>query len=207
MRKTPFEKGYYYHIYNRGTEKRKIFLKNPDYSKFLQQIKKFNFPNNTPEYVEIIALCLMPNHFHFLLIPVVDNGIPLFMQKLGTGYTMYFNKKYERTGVLFQGPYRCILIESESHLLHLTRYIHLNPVELIEPGWKEKGVKNWNKVNKFLEKYPWSSYKDYLDEENLPFPVNKNVLIEEFQSPERYKKFLGEWLNAEHLKSLDIPDL
>jgi len=207
MRKIPFAEGYYYHVYNRGTEKRKIFLKNPDYNKFLEQIKKFNFPKNTPKYVEIVAFCLMPNHFHFLLIPVVDNGIPLFMQKLGTGYTMYFNKKYERTGVLFQGPYRCILIESDSHLLHLTRYIHLNPVKLIEPEWKEKGIKNWDKTNKFLEKYHWSSYKCYIGKEDVMFPIKRDVLPEECQDPEKYKNFLNEWLNIETLKSLGIEGL
>ena len=206
MRKVPFVEGYYYHIYNRGTERRKIFLKNPDYHRFIQQIKRFNQDKEGWPLVDIVAYCLMPNHFHFILSPKLKEGISLFMQKLGTGYTMYFNKKYGRTGVLFEGTFKSIMIEDESYLLHLTRYIHLNPVELIEPDWKEKGIENWDRVNRFLEKYRWSSYMCYIGKEEPPFPLKIDFIKEFFDKPEGYKKFLNEWMvsDLEKLKSLDI---
>ena len=204
MRKTPFVEGYYYHIYNRGIEKRKIFVKNHDYNKFIQQIKHFNWNKSNSPLVEIVAYCLMPNHFHFIITPKVENGISLFMQKLGTGYTMYFNRKYERTGVLFQGPFKSIMVKDEGYLLHLTRYIHLNPVELIEPNWKEEGIKDWEKVNRFLERYRWSSYLFYIEKKEPPFPLKKDFIEEFFDKPEEYKKFINEWVISD-LEKIEIP--
>ena len=101
--------------------------------------------------VEILAFCLMPNHFHLLLRQKAENGIPLFMQKLGTGYTMSFNKKYERVGPLFQGSFKAVAVDKDVYFSHLPFYIHANPVELVAPNWHKEGIKDMGKVKDFLE--------------------------------------------------------
>jgi len=108
--------------------------------------------------VEILVFCLMPNHFHLMVKQKVNGGITLFMRKLGTGYTNYFNQKYKRVGPLFQGKYKIVHLYQDAHFLYLPYYIHLNPLELIIPEWKEQGIKNIKKAIKFLEKYRWSSF-------------------------------------------------
>src|SRR3989338_5121487 len=165
MKHPQFENEHFYHIYNRGVEKRDIFIDKNDYLRFLEGLKEFNNPEmvtlrDPPPYrgltsvrkklVRIHAFCLMPNHFHLLLEQIADNGIPLFMQKLGTGYTMYFNLVNQRVGGLFQGTFKAKIIENETYLMHLLRYIHLNPIELVEAKWKEKGIA-WKKVKKILD--------------------------------------------------------
>lgn len=136
----------------------------------------------------------MPNHFHLILEQSVENGTSKFMQKLGTGYTMFFNTKYERSGVLFQGTFKAIPVENETYLTHLSRYIHLNPVELKEPEWKEKGIKNWKLVNQFLENYRWSSYLDYIGKKNFPSVTDRELILDIFDNEKNYKKFIREWL-------------
>lgn len=154
MRKVPFAEGEFYHVYNRGTDKRTIFLDDQDFMRFLQSMQEFNvhgpvgslYQNSfhkknslrslAPEceteekenekLVEIIAYCLNPNHFHFVLKQVAEKGIAKFMQKLGTGYTNYFNHKYERTGNLFQGVFKAVHVGSNEYLLHVSAYVNLN---------------------------------------------------------------------------------
>ncbi len=147
----------YYHVYNRGVEKRIIFNDSQDYKVFLKYLKEYLSPPPDPlknkepftlqgytfqgiphqhknfyEKVDLIAYCLMPNHFHLELHQKNKRGIQNFMQALLTRYSMYFNKKYERVGSLFQGTYKAAIIENENYLLHLSRYTHLNPSELTE---------------------------------------------------------------------------
>ena len=143
----------YYHIYNRGVEKRIIFQDKQDYKVFLSYlkyslseppkkgdvIKTFTLqgspfkglpkmPKNFREKIELLAFCLMPNHFHLILKQKDKDSLKSFMMSLITRYSMYFNKKYDRVGSLFQGIYRAVLVTDEPYLLHLSRYIHLNPV-------------------------------------------------------------------------------
>src|SRR5690606_36166474 len=92
--------------------------------------------------VEIGAYCLMPNHFHILLKSKEDDGISKFMNKLGTSYSMYFNRRYERTGILFQGRYKAKHVESDEYLKYLFSYSHLNPIKIIDPSWKDRGLKD-----------------------------------------------------------------
>lgn len=151
-RKTYVKNGYY-HIYNRGVEKRIIFLDKQDYSVFLSYLKSYLLPkdektlyeqlsdpnmssaakdkilkllrlNNFHQEITLLAYCLMPNHFHFFLKQKNTGAIDSFMNSLATRYTMYFNRKYERVGHLYQGVYRAVLITSEGQFLHLSRYIH-----------------------------------------------------------------------------------
>jgi len=220
MRKVQFANDCLYHVYNRGTEKRKIFLEDKDYFRFIHDLYEFNNPltvfnvnyrfnrehQSGPEYggrtsigdsidgserlVDIIVFCLMPNHFHLILRQIKEDGIPKFMQKLGTGYTMYFNQKYKRNGVLFQGKFKAILINKDEYLLLLANYIHLNPMELLESGWKKHGIKSRRKALEFLEKYRWSSYLDYINIKNFPSVINKNFLMNYYQNKKDYEKYL-----------------
>jgi putative transposase len=111
--------------------------------------------------VSVLAYSLMPNHFHLVLEQLVEDGISSFMRKLSTGYSMYFNTRYEHSGVLFQGRFKSSHIDSESYFRYIFSYVHLNPVELIEPDWKEEGIKDKRQVEKFLSEYQYSSYYDY----------------------------------------------
>jgi putative transposase len=164
--KTYVENGYY-HIYNRGIEKRDIFQDKQDYNVFLHFLKRYlTQPPESPEQVRpgwrsdlydkinLLAYCQMPNHFHLMIKQSTKDAIKEFMQALCNSYVRYFNEKYGRVGPLFQGRYKAVLIETEPYLLHLTRYIHSNPAELgeVRPGIRSDLVRN----------YPYSSYKDYL---------------------------------------------
>lgn len=169
----------YYHVYNRGVNKRKIFKDKQDYSVFLSYLKGYLLPcdrekfmqiltnasstanekelakkqlrlNNFFDRVFLIAYCLMPNHFHFLIKQKDIQGMELMMRSLMTRYTMYFNKRHGRVGTLFQSSYKAVLIESDAQLLHISRYIHLNPV-----SWNiSKGVSIFDQITSQPSSYP-----------------------------------------------------
>ena len=226
MKKPQFTTDGFYHIYNRGVEKRKVFLDKDDYFRFVHNLFEFNderSANNLYYYrlpflksyevephkmskrkllVEIIAFCLMPNHFHLLLRQNVDDGIVRFMQKLGTGYTMYFNQKYERVGGLFQGRFKAVLIEKESHFLYLPHYVHLNPLDLSMPSWRDKRIENTQKVLNFLESYRWSSYLDHIGKKNFPSITSANLFKKFYGTPKAYRESLREWID-----DMDFADL
>lgn len=224
MRKLTFVTNHFYHVYNRGVEKRDIFLDDKDYFRFIHDLYEFNdkdpvlnlnfrFKSNygapssivkkRKKLVEILCFCLMPNHFHLILKQLIDGGVSLFMQKLA-GYAYYFNLKYKRVGSLFQGKFKAIEIDSENYLLHLSRYQHLNPVELIEPDWKEKGIKNPKKVKKFLESYRWSSYLDYIGIKNFPSVINSYLIDSCFKKPKGYENFIIDFLPKDLIKIKDL---
>lgn len=202
----------YYHVYNRGVEKRDIFMEENDYLRFIHDLYEFNDtspanPNNRrivggttsnnnkerDQLVEIICFCLMPNHFHLILRQLKEDGITQFMKKLGTGYAMYFNKKYERVGSLFQGRFKSILVGSDEYLVHLSRYIHLNPVGLVDQHWSKQGIESWPKVKKFLQNYRYSSYLDYIQIRNFPSVTSRDFLLSYFKAPEDYQNFVEEF--------------
>lgn len=145
----------YYHIYNRGVEKRVIFTDDQDYKVFLTYLKEAlsqppdrlakridvsfkgstfkgipRLPKNLYKRIELIAFVLMPNHFHLLLHQLGERDIKKFMQSVATRYSIYFNKRHDRVGRLFQGIYKASLVDSEGYLLYLSRYIHRNPLEI-----------------------------------------------------------------------------
>ena len=231
MRRVQFANEYFYHIYNRGTDKRKIFLDEKDYFRFIHCLFEFNnsravlnasfrfaCAQRTQNYggetsivkrerdrlVDIISFCLMPNHFHLILKQLKDNGIAKFMQKLGTGYTMYFNKKQDRNGALFQGVFKAILIDRDEYFLPLSGYIHSNPIEIINANWKEKGIRNWLVVNKFLKNYRWSSYLDYIGIKNFPSITSRNFLLNYFKSDKGYQEFFKNYLGEDIKKSQEF---
>ncbi len=220
QRKIKFSEGEYYHIYNRGIEKRTIFLDEADYKRFVfvlfcaNDIIRFNsrdikrqfalgLPSGKREnsIIEIGAFCLMPNHFHLLIKETTEGGISKFMSKIMTAYTMYFNKRYERSGSLFQGTFKAEHADSDEYLKYLFSYIHLNPVKLIQPDWKEKGIENKDEVIKFLKDYKYSSYLDYMGvnrEENKI--INKEVFPEYFLSTNDFEREIFDWLNIVKVK-------
>lgn len=213
MRRPQFENGEIYHVYNRGVEKRKIFLEDKDYFRFIHDLFEFNdiipagkyyiFGGETSEnikprkrdlLIEILSFCLMPNHYHLLLRQLKNNGISKFMQKLDTGYTMYFNRKNKRVGPLFQGCFKAVLVDNEQHFYHIPYYIHSNPIELIEAGWKDGIIKNKEKAEKFLESYKWSSYLDYIGKKNFPSIISTKFLSEIWGNSQKYKLDFKKWL-------------
>jgi putative transposase len=228
IRKTQFAEGEYYHIYNRGNSKQKIFLSDEDYDRFIKllylcnSMKRVNFRDEIlakkinafdfergEQIISIGAWVLMPNHFHlYITIPqglsFVDekekiNMISLFMNKLCTSYSMYFNKKYARTGALFEGKFRSVHIANDNQAKYLFSYIHLNPIKLIDPKWKEGEIKSVKESLDFLDKYKWSSYLDYknkLREENVV--LNREFFQGYFSNILDFDKEILDWLKIKN---------
>lgn len=144
--------------------------------------------------VEILAFCFMPNHIHLLLRQLRKEGITDFMRRVGTGYAVYFNKKYERSGHLFQGRFRAVHIKDNEQLKTVFVYIHTNPISFIEKKWKEKGIKNSKRVDKFLEHYKWSSYLDYLNKKNFPSVTKRNFLLKIMGGEKGCRNFVTSWV-------------
>lgn len=212
--------GEIYHIVARGIEKRDIFLDEKDKYRFIHDLFEFNDTNpvlwsyradfrinssgSDPEgleerkkrklLVEIFGFCLMLNHFHLLIRQLKERGISEFMKKLNGGYAVYFNKKYNRVGHLFQGKFRAVHIKDEDQLKNGFVYIHANPIDLIEPDWKEKGIRDVNKAIKFLENYRWSSHPDYIGKKNFPSLTNRDFLFKILGGPEGCNQFIKNWI-------------
>jgi putative transposase len=129
--------------------------------------------------VEVLAFCLMPNHIHLLVRQIKEGGVSKFIQKIASGYAAYFKKKYgiKLKGHFFQDRFSAIHVKTDEQLKVVFVYIHTNPTLLVEPGWKEKGVKEPDKVVKFLEEYKWSSYSDYLGKKNFPSVSEREFIL------------------------------
>ena len=180
----PIEAGEWYHCYNRGVDKRKVFLGLRDYERILilmylaknaLPVRLFSIKNARLEkiltgversdpIVEIGAYSLMPNHFHFVLREIREGGIALFMQKVFTGFTMYFNQKSGRTGALFAGTYKSKHVANDVYFKYLISYVHINAAELFEPTWKD-GVGDIREMEKNLLRYPYSSLLEFTGQE------------------------------------------
>ena len=192
----------YYHVFNRGNGKQNIFLDSEDYEFFLLRLKENLFPKTTiplmtvirgenktnshttyvrkllpPNSFDLICYCLMPNHYHFLIKQNGDTSIAKLIAKVCTGYSKYFNKKYEHSGHLFQDKFRAVLVDSNEYLLWLSAYIHDNP--------KTAGL-----VKK-LSNYPWSSYNDYVSEQEGDL-CEDDIIMSQFKNKNDYKKFVEE---------------
>ena len=149
------------------------------------------------DIIKLGAWCLMPNHFHILIKESVEGGISLFMKKLSTGYAMYFNKKYKRSGVLFQGNFKSEHANTDKYLKYLYSYIHLNPVKLIpgESKWKQLGIKNLKLAEKFLIGYEYSSLNAYISKPKNIYSsiIDKKQFPDYFPDQASVKKELVEW--------------
>lgn len=207
----PLTVGEWYHCYNRGVEKRKVFQSKSDYERFLflmyvgngsKPIQTSHLKSNRLQnafvdtslerdepLTEIGTYSLMPTHSHFVLKEIRKNGIARFMQKVFTGYTMYFNKKNERTGALFAGTYKSRHLIDDRYLKMVVPYVHLNPVELIEPRWKD-GKGNIVTIEKWLKQYPYSSLPDFLGVERLERKLISESIFELFDSIPSTKEML-----------------
>lgn len=196
-----FANDHIYHVFNRGIEKRPTFTNRREFIRAYETLKYYRFAdlpirlskflilkkedkvrfesslNSKNTLVEVIAFCFMPNHFHFLLRQNQDRGISKFMANFQNSYSKYFNTKHERVGPLLQGLFKAVLVEDDEQLIHLSRYIHLNPV-----------TSYLIKVDD-LNNYEWSSLPEYLDLKQGEF-VAKDVVLDFFKSKEQYKKFV-----------------
>lgn len=197
IRTIPFTPDEWYHIYNRGVDKRITFESKRDYERFLQNLylnntterlhrsdlgsssteKILSIPRSEP-LVDVGAFCLMPNHYHLLLKEVRPGGISAFMHKLGTAYTSYFNIKNERTGNLFMKPFRSRHIPDDIYFQHVINYIHCNPAELFEPGWKNGEVRDIKQLKNKLLVYPYSSLAAHIDTSNQLKPILDEKIFE-----------------------------
>lgn len=191
--------GEYYHLYNRGVEKRNIFITQGDRHRFQRLLylangtERFVYRNVENKelrdidrgecLVAIAAWVLMPNHFHILVKEITEGGTAAFMEKLCTGYSSYFNKRHDRVGPLFQGRYKSQHVTSDTHLKYLFAYIHLNPLKLMDSSWKDREGINVTKEKTFLSIYEHSSYLSYIDTNR-----EENILLTKSEFPEYFSE-------------------
>jgi putative transposase len=212
IRNFEFSENEFYHVYNRGTEKRKIFMGKGDYERFVYLLYTAN--SDTPVHlsnyqgyslmeiprgetiVDIGAWCLMPNHIHLLLREKQAGGISIFMKKLLTGYSMYFNTKNQRKGALFEGTYKAKHLDYDQYLKYEFTYVHLNPISIIDSGWKEKHIEDKKKAKEFLDIYKYSSYLDYSGGDRPEAKIlNKEAFPEYFETSADFQEMVEEWVN------------
>ncbi len=211
MRYTVFEEGEFYHIYNRGVDKRNIFEDKEDLQRFLNSMEMFNtvdiigsiyeksreddkFGSLAPKkLVNIIAYCLNQNHFHFILEPLVENGVQKFMHRISTGYTNYFNEKNDRSGSLFQGTYKAKHISSNEYLLYLGVYVNLN--NMVHEGM--------NKL--WMRELPFSSFAEYSGEQKNGI-CKKDIILDQFKSSSDFIKYSKDTLPLIRKRKEDLSD-
>ena len=217
----PLITGEYYHVFNRGVARQPIFLSIKDYEQALLALSYYRFSNppmrlsrykelsveertntlnelqESEKRVEIASFVLMPNHFHMLLKQTAENGISSFISQFANSYTRYFNTKHNRVGPIFQGVFKSVHVETTEQLVHLSRYIHLNPA--VSAVVKESD----------LISYRWSSLPDYLEEKNSSL-IYSDAVLEQFSSREEYKKFVINYIDygkeLEKIKHLILED-
>ena len=195
MRKEKFIDNEYYHIFNRGVDKRSVFLNKNDIDRFFRGMIEFNVEkpigslyqnsfrkekdtkqiNSQDKIVNFICYCLNPNHYHFILQQIRNKGIERFMHRIGIGYTKYFNEKMERSGVLFQGTFKAVHIDKNEYLLHLSAYVNLN-----------------SKIHQLRNSVSKSSWDEYLNKESSI--CDKKIILRQFKNITSYKKFAKESL-------------
>lgn len=204
MRNVKIAPGEYYHLYNRGVQKQEIFFDERDYVRFLFLILYFqslhsvtNVGLHTSNFIKhsvfniskkqrekiiserrvaLASFCLMPNHFHLLVYEKDPGGIARYMQRILNAYTKYINTRYKKSGHLFQGPYQAVHVGSNEQLLHLSSYIHRNPRELTH--WKNRE-----------ERYPWSSYQDYISDNRWEELLENGIVLEQFSDKNACAEF------------------
>jgi len=176
-RKVEFVQGHFYHIYNRGVGRQPIFREGENYLFLLRRVKQYASSLD----VAVIAYCLMPNHYHFLLCQNGQQPAGRLLQRVFNSYTKAFNKRYGRTGTLLEGPYKAIHIDQESYLLHLCRYIHANPVR--------------HGLVSDLAQWPYSNYLEWISARNGKL-VDRAFAREHFPVAESYRGFVLDYLGG-----------
>src|SRR3989344_3011502 len=210
--------GDFYHVYNRGVEKRDIFTDDAERARFVLGLYEFNDAAHvwnlgryyeqhdgdlTPiirkrerdELVDVIAFALMKNHYHLLLREKQDGGISAFMQKQGAGFTRYFNERHDRVGALFQGVYRVKHVPADALLEYMLVYLHLNPLGLSARRVPKTKVPGAADARKRLASYRWSSYHDYVGRETYPEVLNL-AIAHELRLPmgAAHEKMIADWV-------------
>ncbi|MEK9175042.1 MAG: transposase [Patescibacteria group bacterium] len=188
MRKIKFANGEFYHIYNRGVDKRQIFCVPEDLNRFLESMTAFNsitpvgslhsysfqdyqLSGRTAKLVNIVCYCLNPNHYHIVLEQLTDGGVSEFIKRLAGGYTFHFNTKYKRSGVLFQGKFKASHIDSNEYLLHVSSYVNLN-----------------NRVHRLSGRTAKSSWEEYMGTAKSLI-CKKDIILSQFKTKKEYKDF------------------
>ena len=202
-RKTPLVNNEIYHVFNKGVASAPTFLNKREYGRAIETIRYYQnitpslkyarflrlsakerlkildkFKSRKDWLVEIVCFCFMPNHFHFLLKQLTDGGISKFMSNFTNSYTRYFNTKHERNGPLFTGKFRSVRIETEEQLVHVSRYVHLNPYA----SYVVKTAKD-------LEEYPYSSFPEYIGKTAVNL-CSRDIILSHFKDTESYKNFV-----------------
>jgi putative transposase len=195
-----------YHVFNRGVEKRTIFIDDSDRARFVHDLYEFNDVRPAPDtyrtmweirsptlnrlretIVDIHGWVQMGNHYHLLLSERKAGGLSKFLRKLNVGYAMYFNEKHERSGVLFQGRTKKVLIERDAHFLYILHYIHLNPLDLTKEhaAWRDGKLANQKAALEYLNAYRWSSFLDYSGTKNFPSVIETGLFSDVFRNYSR----------------------
>jgi putative transposase len=207
LRETPLVSNEFYHVFNRGVARQPTFKVKKDYERFMLCMTYYSYESvpiklsrlltmhdedrvrilselssQNSKKVDIISYVLMPNHFHMLLRQVVDNGISKYMKQAINSYSKYFNTRHERVGPMFQGVFKAVRIETDEQLIHLSRYIHLNP--FVSSIVKEKD----------LVSYPWSSLPVFLGVKNDSL-ISTEPVTQYFSDMEKYKRFVFDHMN------------
>ncbi|MDP3646281.1 MAG: transposase [bacterium] len=225
-----FSPGEWFHCFNRGVDKRRIFLDKSDYRRFLALLYACNSkdPIHVSNYeqgfrskslatvlniprketlVDIGAYDLLPNHHHFLIRERRDGGITSFMRKLGTAYTMYFNIKYRRSGALYQGAFKAKHVGTNRYFDRVLNYIHGNHAVLFEPRWKEGVTRKEKKLPKLLVDYPYSSLRDYFGELRAESViVDKSAVLEIIDAMPAVEKIIEDARTFSRLHDEFSPD-
>ena len=204
----------FYHLVNRGVDKRVVFLDDKDRLRFIHNLFSFNDADHSDNYIQptrrsgkyefkrrknlvtIHAFALMDNHYHILVSPMVEDGVSIFMKKINMGYTKYFNERHKRTGTLWQGKYRKVMITKDSHFLYLPHYIHLNPLDYKFPEWRKGKVDNIEEAIEYLDSYRWSSHMDYSGIKNFPSIINTKLLKQIIGEGKKYYKNIGNIMSS-----------
>ncbi len=210
----PYVADGYYHVYNRGVNKLDIFFDDQDYRVFLHLLKYYLSPiqnltsvhpiaeiadmkllrprplANLETEVDLVAYCLMPNHFHLMLKQHTIDGMTKLLRRISTTYAMYINKRHKRVGYLFGGSYKAVLIDNDAYLLHLSRYIHRNPIDLHEMTGRHPVT------------YPYSSYAYYLKQKQAPW-IKPDVILSYFIQAADIHVSLGVHTYADFVEQYD----
>ena len=216
MRNIDFAPGEYYHVFNRGNSKQKLFLDKRDYVRFLflllyqqshvpvyniSQAIDYFLKNNSynvrqkqriidERIVELVNFCIMPNHFHILVKECEENGITNYVHRFETGFSKYYNIRYRKSGHVFQGTFKAVHVESNEQLLHLSAYIHKNPEELM------RGQRG--------DKYSWSTYRDYAIENRWGDLLVLGAILDQFKNKKEYRTFVQEThINEKYVENIN----
>ncbi|MFC1625352.1 transposase [Patescibacteria group bacterium] len=212
----------FYHIFNRGVDNKIIFPKKSDYSRFLKGLLFFNstypielrhFKNEknlditeivSPEkLVDIISYCLMKDHVHLLIKVTTPESASEFIRKLFIGYTMYFNTKYERKGVIFQGRSKSKHIDDWIYMEHVLRYIHLNPADYLNISWRKHGIKNTKEIKNHILNYPWSSINELFEEKENTI-ISQRAAREFLPNKREFINSMLDWSSKDFEKTKDF---